>query len=170
MKLVRRKALLAALGLLAATQTACKDPIGSVQIAVVGKEGKVSLDGNPTAKDGVADGAFGFTLEEGYAAVVDVNVVEGDPLVKDQDSIDYPEVTSVGVTVKAVSDTKDKRWLVWLADGAKVADGELVVTASGREGEVRIPVRVRAQPGAGRPVTPAPWPYGAADAGADASR
>lgn len=157
--------------LVALATVGCKDPIGSVQIALVGTEGKVSFEGNPTAKDGVADGAQGFSLEEGYAAVVDVNVVEGDPLVKGQDGKDYPEVIFEGIDGRVVSETKDKRWLVWLPPGAKIGEGAMTVSVSDKSGSVRIPVRVRAQVGAGPKVTPEPWPYGnGRDAGADSGQ
>lgn len=144
--------------------TACLDPIPGGQMHILGDTTHTTFEGNSDVKDGkYAELKGGLTIEEGFGGVIEIDVGEPDKKSGLVDGHDYPEVTSSDLNLTKVADSKDKQWLVSVSrrtDGTLATEGSITVAHSDYTGSLTIPVRIKAQDGAGAKEDPPAWPYG----------
>lgn len=170
MKMLARTLPLVGLALFA---TACLDPIPGGQLHILGDTTHTTFAGNENVKDGkIADAKSGFTIEEGYAGVVEIDVGEPDKKTGLVEGKDYLKVSPTGVTISPIADSHSRQWLVTVeraANGSLPTTTSLEVSHPDYEGSFTIPVRIVPQAGAGAREEPPPWPYGNTQTGSSST-
>lgn len=142
----------------------CTSPIQTAQLKIVDTGSEAGFDGNDQIVDGRADSALGLTIVEGRAAVIEVNVGDGDPTSAEYEGEGDTFARSEGnIIIYPITDDGDEQRRFMLTTtregGVFKVRGEFMVSSSSYDGELRVPVRIVRQDSYDDVASLPLWPY-----------